>query len=304
MSSLANKTVFVTGGAGFIGSHLVDALIASRVAKVRVLDDFSTGKEANLAHVARQIELVKGDIRDTTTMERLVAGADVVFHLACRGVRHSIGNPKESHDVNASGTLSLLAATRKHGTARVIHVSSSEVYGTALTAPMTEDHPCYPETVYGAAKLAGEAYARAYFRTYRSPTVIVRPFNNFGPRSHHEAYRGEVIPRFVVWALGGRAPVIFGDGEQTRDFIYVEDTAYWLCRIAEADGAKVLGQTINLGSGIETSVNQLAKIVYEACDKPGIVPEHHPARPGDVRRHCAGVERPRSRCSTSRRVCR
>ncbi len=293
MASLNGKTVLVTGGAGFIGSHLVDALFSSEVAKVRVLDDFSTGRPENLAHSSGNaaLEVVRGDIRDAETVAKVMTGADIVFHLACRGVRHSIGNPRESHEVNASGTLTILAEARKQGVERIVHMSSSEVYGTAHKVPMDEEHPCYPETVYGAAKLAAEAYARAYFNTYKTPTVIVRPFNNFGPRSHHEGDAGEVIPRFAVWALNDVAPVIFGDGEQTRDFIYVEDTAYWLCRIAETDS--LVGQTINLGSGIETSVNQLARLVYEAAGKPGLTPEHHPGRPGDVRRHQAGVERAR-----------
>lgn len=246
-NQLAGKRVLVTGGAGFIGSHLVDALGDSHL---RVLDDFSTGHAANLAHHGEnsQVEIVRGDIRDAAAVAAAMQGVDVVFHLACRGVRHSIGNPRESHDVNAGGTLNLLEQARRAGVKRFVHVSSSEAYGTARYAPMDEHHPCFPETVYGAAKLAGEAYARAYHQTYGLPTVVVRPFNNFGPRSHFEGDSGEVIPRFAVWALCGKPPVIFGDGLQTRDFIYVAETAAWLCRIAECD--PLIGQTVNLGSGI------------------------------------------------------
>jgi UDP-glucose 4-epimerase len=145
-----------------------------------------------------------------------------------------------------------------------------------------------PETVYGAAKLAGEAYVRAYHQTYDLPTVIVRPFNNFGPRSHHEGDSGEVIPRFAVWALNGRPPVIFGDGSQTRDFIYVEETAAWLRRVAECD--ELIGQTINLGSGVETSVAQLAQMIYEEVGCRKLQPEFQPRRPGDVNRHLANVQ--------------
>jgi UDP-glucose 4-epimerase len=287
---LPGKKVLVTGGAGFIGSHLVDVLGGC---PVRVLDDFSTGRPENLAHLAgrAQVEVLRGDIRDAATVARALTGIDVVFHLACRGVRHSIGQPLENHEVNARGTLVLLAEAHKAGVERFVHVSSSEVYGTARRVPMDEDHPCYPETVYGAAKLAGEAYARAYHRTYRLPAVVVRPFNNFGPRSHHEGDSGEVIPRFAVWALNGRPPVIFGDGTQTRDFIYVGDTAYWLCRIAECD--ELVGQTVNLGSGKETSVRELAALVCEEAGSPGLVPCYQPPRPGDVQRHLAGVERAR-----------
>jgi len=143
----------------------------------------------------------------------------------------------------------------------------------------------------GASKLAGECYARAYHRTYGLPTVVVRPFNNFGPRAHHEGDSGEVIPRFAVWALCGNPPVVFGDGRQTRDFIYVEETARWLCRVAEADA--LVGQTINLASGQETSVLELAQMVYEEAGAAGLEPDFRPPRPGDVRRHLAAVDRAR-----------
>ncbi len=283
---LDGKTVLVTGGAGFIGSHLVDAL---RHCTVRVLDDLSTGKEANLGDARKngRLEFVHGDIRDRGLVAKLLRDVDVVFHLACRGVRHSIGNPLESHLVNAEGTLTLLAEAQRAGVQRFLHVSSSEVYGTARRAPMDEDHPTFPETVYGAAKLAGEAYARAYHQTYGLPTIVVRPFNNFGPRSHHEGDSGEVIPRFIVWALNGQAPMIFGDGSQTRDFIYVGETAHWLCQAAECDA--LVGRTINLGSGVETSVSELAKIIFSEVGLSHIKPSYQPPRPGDVQRHLADV---------------
>jgi UDP-glucose 4-epimerase len=150
---------------------------------------------------------------------------------------------------------------------------------------MDEDHPCYPETVYGGAKLAGEAYARAFHSTYGMDTTVVRPFNNFGPRSHHEGDSGEVIPRFVVWALNGVAPVIFGDGQQTRDFIYVADTAYWLCRVAESH--RLTGKTVNLGSGRETTILELARIVLEQTGRTDLAVRFEEPRPGDVRRHLA-----------------
>jgi UDP-glucose 4-epimerase len=286
---LSGKKVLVTGGAGFIGSHLVDTLV-SRRCHVRVLDDFSTGRAENLdqARASNHVEIVKGDMRDSQTLAEAISGIDVVFHLACRGVRHSLGHPAENHDVNATATLLLLREARRVGVQRLIHVSSSEVYGTARYVPMDENHPTFPETVYGAAKLAGECYARAYHQTYRLETVVVRPFNNFGPRSHHEGDSGEVIPRFVVWALNGKPPVIYGDGQQTRDFIYVEDTAHWLCQIAESDAA--VGRTINLGSGTETSVRELAEIIYRETGNGGMTPQFHRARPGDVRRHLAGSD--------------
>jgi len=287
---LSGKNVLVTGGAGFIGSHLVDAL---GDCQVRVLDDFSTGREANLAHHAGspRVEIMRGDIRNRGDVAAAMDGIDVVFHMVCRGVRHSIGHPVENHEVNATGALIVLGEARKVGVERLVHISSSEVYGTARYAPMDENHPTFPETVYGASKLAGECYARAYHQTYGLPTVVVRPFNNFGPRAHHEGDSGEVIPRFAVWALCGRPPVVFGDGKQTRDFIYVEETARWLRRVAEADA--LIGQTINLASGRETSVLELARMVYEEVGAEGLKPDFRPPRPGDVRRHLAAVDRAR-----------
>ncbi|WP_020471859.1 NAD-dependent epimerase/dehydratase family protein [Zavarzinella formosa] len=284
---LSDATALVTGGAGFIGSHLVDALLQSGARKVRILDDFTAGRNANIAHHAgdARLEVVRGDIRDRDAVVKCLAGADVVFHLACRGVRHSIGNPQENHEVNATGTLTLLEESRAAKIERFVHVSSSEVYGTALRAPMDEEHPCFPETVYGGAKLAGEAYARAFFRTYGMNTTVVRPFNNFGPRSHHEGDSGEVIPRFVVWAMNGVAPTIFGDGLQTRDFIYVADTAYWLCRVAESDA--LTGKTVNLGSGRETTILEIARQVLQQTGRTDLTPGFAEPRPGDVRRHLA-----------------
>lgn len=286
--AITDQPVLVTGGGGFIGSHLVEALADGRL--VRVLDDFSTGSMANLAWAAGndRVEVIDGDLRDRAALRRALAGVGVVYHLACRNVRHSLGHPVENHEVNATGTLLLLQEARQAGVRRFVHVSSSEVYGTARTAPITEAHPCWPETVYGASKLAGEMYTRAYCQTYGLPGMVIRPFNNFGPRSHHEGDSGEVIPRFVVWALNGQRPVIFGDGLQTRDFIYVKDTVYWLCRAAGCD--ELLGQTVNLGSGRETSVLELARLVYEEVGRPDLLPVHAPARPGDVRRHLAGSD--------------
>jgi UDP-glucose 4-epimerase len=287
---LRGRTILVTGGAGFIGSHLADALSDCTL---RIVDDFSTGREENLQRRAAQghLEIIRGDLRDWSILPGLLKGVDVVFHLACRGVRHSIGHPLENHEINATATLQLLEAARRAEVERFVHVSSSEVYGTARSVPMDEDHPTFPETVYGASKLAGECYARACHRTHGFPTIVVRPFNNFGPRSHHEGDSGEVIPRFVVWALNGQAPVIFGDGGQTRDFIYVEDTAHWLRRAAECDA--LVGQTVNLGSGNETSIRELADVVYDVVRSARIDPEFRPPRPGDVRRHVADIAKAR-----------
>lgn len=272
-------TPLVVGGAGFIGSALVRHLAQSR--PVRVLDDFSTGRPENLDGVDG-VDLVEGSLLDDDLTRRALTGVSTVFHLACLGVRHSIHEPVANHQVNAYGTLRLLEAARHLGIARFVYVSTSEVYGTAETVPMTEDHPTWPHTVYGGAKLAGEAYTRAYHRTYGMPTVVIRPFNAYGPRSHHEGDSGEVIPKFIVRARNGLHPIVFGDGQQTRDFTFVEDTARGIAAAERSPDA--VGETINMGSGREITVLELASIVTAAAGRPDLAPEFHPDRPGDVRR--------------------
>jgi UDP-glucose 4-epimerase len=281
-AALRGERVLVTGGAGFIGSELVHQLVDAG-ARVTVVDNLVNGKRDHLADLPRdRVQLEICDVRDGARLAGLLRGTAAVFHLACLGVRHSIHAPAENHDVNATATLHLLALARDAGVARFVHVSSSEVYGTARWAPMTEAHPTFPMTVYGAGKLAGECYARAYHETYGYPTVVVRPFNAYGPRSHHEGDSGEVIPRFLLRALAGRPLVVFGDGTQTRDFTYVADTARGILLAALAPDA--VGHTINLGSGRETTIDELAQAVLQvAADGQGSV-EHDVPRPGDVLR--------------------
>lgn len=269
----------VIGGAGFIGSSLVRTLLAE--GPVRVLDDFSTGSGKNLEGLSG-VDVVEASILDDATTSRALRGVDVVFHLACLGVRHSIEHPFENHAVNALGTLNVLEASRQAGVGRFVYVSTSEVYGTAVAVPMGEDHPTRPHTVYGAAKLAGESYARAYSLTYRFPTVVVRPFNAFGPRSHHEGDSGEVIPKFLIRAMNGIPPIIFGDGLQTRDFTFVDDTARAIGAAGVADG--VIGETINVGSGEEITINELARLILKVTGRTDLVPTHYDSRPGDVLR--------------------
>lgn len=282
---IEGMTILITGGCGFIGSALV-RLLASQ-AQVRVLDDLSTGKAVNLDGVTG-VDLRIGSILDLDTVAKAVDGIDVIFHLACLGVRHSIGHPMENHAVNALGTLNLLEEARRRGVRKLVYTSSSEIYGTAVKVPMDEDHPPWPHTVYGAAKLAGEAYVRAYHRTYGLPTVILRPFNAFGPRSHHEGDSGEVIPKFLVRAMNGLPPIVFGDGQQTRDFTYVEDTVGGIAAAAEREEA--IGETINLGSGREITVLELAKIVARVTGVE-VEPVFEKPRPGDVLRLYADSRR-------------
>jgi UDP-glucose 4-epimerase len=288
----SRDTTIVTGGAGFIGSELVRQL-AERGARVAVIDNLVNGKRENLAGVpADRVTLLDHDIRELSAYAALLRQADVVYHLACLGVRHSVHSPVENHEVNATATLRLLEASRSAGVPKFIYVSSSEVYGTARWAPMNEDHPTFPCTVYGGSKLAGEAYTRAFHRTYGYPTVVVRPFNTYGPRSHHEGDSGEVIPKFLLRCLAGKPMVIFGDGTQTRDFTYVSDSARGI--IMAGTQAVTIGKTINLGSGIEVTINDLARTVAQIAGRPDAEVVHDEGRPGDVLRLCADMSQARA----------
>jgi UDP-glucose 4-epimerase len=285
------EVVLVTGGAGFIGSELVRRL-AAQGCRVVVVDNLVNGRRENLDGLPdEQVQLIVADIRDSRRMADLMQGVDIVFHLACLGVRHSIHSPQENHEVNATATLKLLSLARAVGVKRFVYVSSSEVYGTAHWVPMTEEHPTYPNTVYGASKLAGECYARAFYRTYGYSTVVVRPFNTYGPRCHHEGDSGEVIPRFLLRCLAGHPMVVFGDGTQTRDFTYVSDIAKGILRAGLSDDA--VGETINLGSGHEIAINEVAREIAAVVGRPDAVVIHDAPRPGDVLRLCADTTKAR-----------
>ena len=280
-----DKQVLVTGGAGFIGSELVRQLAASG-AIVTVVDNLTNGKRENLQDVlGNKVRLEQVDIRQFDVMDDLLSGVDIVYHLACLGVRHSLHDPLENHAVNAGATLDLLGLARKNDVGRFVYTSSSEVYGTARWAPMTEEHPTFPNTVYGASKLAGECYTRAYYETYGFEAVVVRPFNAYGPRCHHEGDSGEVIPKFMLRCLAGKPLVVFGDGTQTRDFTFVDDTARGIILAGCVKDAP--GKTINIGCEKEITVNNLAETVKQALGRPETLIEYFQQRPGDVLRLCA-----------------
>ncbi len=278
----SHKRVLVTGGAGFIGSELV-AQLAADGAEVTIVDTLTNGRRENVdGLLGKRVALAVGDIRDRETLSRLMEGVDMVFHLACLGVRHSFHSPLENHEVNATGTLNLLLSAREKGIKRFVHVSSSEIYGPARSVPISEEHPAFPLQVYGASKLAGEGYARAFYESYRYPTVVIRPFNTYGPRSHHEGDSGEVIPKFLLRSLAGRPLIIFGDGTQTRDFTYVSDTAKGILLAGLRD--KVVGETINVGSSYEISINDLAREVIAVTGRKDTRVQYDAPRPGDTPR--------------------
>ena len=286
------NTIVVTGGAGFIGSELVRQL-SDGGGRVVVIDNLVNGKREHLAGLpADRVTLAELDVRDVAAYAPVLRDSEIVYHLACLGVRHSVHSPSENHDVNATGTLRLLEACRAAGVPKFVYVSSSEVYGTAQRVPMNEDHPTFPCTVYGGSKLAGEAYTLAFHRTYGYPTVVVRPFNTYGPRSHHEGDSGEVIPKFLLRCLAGKPMMIFGDGTQTRDFTYVSDSARGI--ILAGTAAAAVGRTINLGSGFELTINDLAKTVARIAERPDAAIVHDAPRPGDVLRLYADMSQARS----------
>jgi UDP-glucose 4-epimerase len=279
-----SKRILVTGAAGFIGSHLVDHLIADGQA-VTVLDDFSTGSRENLEQAvsAGDIRIVDGSVLDRSAVAEAAGGCDRVFHLAVQCVRRSLDKPLENHDINATGTLNVLEAARRERADRFVYCSSSEVYGNA-SADLLDERTvvCEPMTVYGAAKLAGEHYARAYHRTYGLNTVVVRPFNSYGPREHDQGDLAEVIPRFVIRVLNGLPPVIFGAGDNGRDFTYVTDTARGLALAAGKDA--LVGATLNIACGHMLTIKEVAETVTRLCQRQDLKPVHIDPRPGDVYR--------------------
>ena len=284
---IESKKILITGGAGFIGSHLVDALSKSN--RVIILDNFSSGKKENIEHHQENpdVEIITGDIRGKSLLYKITKDVDIIYHLAVQCLRVSIKDPEINHEVNATGTLNLCMAALKNSVKRFVYISSSEVYGTAVKVPMDENHPCEPMTVYGASKLAGEAYALAYYRTYGLNSMVVRPFNTYGPRAHFEGAYGEVIPKFVLRVLNNMPPVIFGDGSQTRDFTYVSDTVKGIIMASECD--TMIGQTVNIANGAETSINRLAEIIIQKLNKKNLKPLYEKNRPGDVMRHFANI---------------
>ncbi|HYC79021.1 MAG TPA: SDR family oxidoreductase [Planctomycetota bacterium] len=276
----------VTGGAGFIGSNLVDALVA-RGDDVRVFDNFSTGERSNLAGVARAIETVEGDLRDVEAVRAACRGRDVVFHLAAMpSVPRSIEDPATSFDVNVRGTFHVFAAAREAGVTRVVYSASSSAYGDTPTLPKIESMPPAPKSPYAADKLYGETLCRVYSGVYGMECAALRYFNIFGPRQRPDSAYAAVIPRFVDAFRRGERPTIYGDGEQSRDFTFVANAVRANLLAAERDGLG--GRVFNVGNGVRTTLNELLRVIaVEMGTKPDA--RYEPERAGDVKHSLADI---------------
>lgn len=281
----------ITGGAGFIGSHLVEGLLA-RGHSVRILDDFSSGKADNLKSVAAKVELIDGSVADADRIARAVAGCEQVFHLAAiPSVAKSIENPRAAHEVSATGTLLLLDASRRAGVRRLIYAASSSAYGDQPGAVRTEDDSLIPLSPYAAAKLAGEFYCRCFTTVYGLETVRLRMFNVFGPRQDATNPYSGVIALFINAMTHGKTPTIFGDGLQSRDFVYIEDVVQAFVKAAEVPSAA--GNVFNIGTGTSVTVLDLVHHLNEILGT-SIKAKHEPARAGDVRFSQADITRART----------
>ena len=284
----SGRAALVTGGAGFIGSHLVDALIAAGW-RTRVLDDFSSGREENLVASGSALELVRGSLCDAELLARALRDIDVVFHQgAVPSVPRSIAEPLRTHEVNASGTLRVLEAARHAGVRRVVYAASSSAYGDTPVLPKVETLPANPRSPYALQKWAGETYCRLYTELYGLETVALRYFNVYGPRQNPESEYAAVVPRFVVACLRGEPPVVYGDGEQTRDFTFVEDAVR--ANLLAAEAAAAVGQVVNVAGGRRVSLNHLLAAIGELCGA-ALRARYEPARAGDVRDSLADLAR-------------
>lgn len=280
-----NSKVLVTGGAGFLGSHVVELLLEKEY-HVVIVDDFSNGKMLHLKNVESNphLEIIRGNITNRDEIKDAFKGCQIIVHLAVLCLRESIKNPRHVNDVIVNGTLNCLDLAKENNVELFLNCSSSEVYGTAKYIPMNEEHPLQPETPYAASKVAQDMLVFSYGRTYCLPWTTIRPFNMYGPNSHWQGYRGELIPKMIVRAMNNEPLVIFGEGNQTRDFLYVEEAAKALVDVAE--NKSCINKSINFCTGVETSIRKIAELI---CAEFSLSIEQfiskQPSRPGDVMRH-------------------
>jgi len=282
----------VTGGAGFIGSHLVEHLVAAGH-DVVVLDDFSTGRRENLAAVADRVRLIEGSITDAEVCRDAMEDGDCVLHqAAATSVQGSVDEPLAIHRVNATGTLTVLVAARDARVQRVVYAGSTSAYGNPATLPNSEDHVTRPLSPYAASKLAGEGYCSAFYATYGLETVVLRYFNVFGPRQDASSENAAVVPRFIAAALQAEPPTIYGDGHQTRDFVYVANVVHATVLAACAPAARVAGQVFNVGCAQSVSINDLWDRIQTLTGVP-VLPKRGEGRPGEITNSLASIDKAR-----------
>ncbi len=281
----------VTGGAGFIGSHLVERLLRDG-ARVRVLDNFSEGTRANLAfprELQRRLEVVRGDVTDLDTVRRVIRGARYVYHQAAmRSVPRSVKDPLGANENNVTGTLHVLEAARRAKVARVVYASSSSVYGDAPELPKREDQTPSPISPYAVSKYADELYANMWTKLYGVETVGLRYFNVYGPRQDPRSEYAAVIPRFIVWGLKGMPLEVHGDGEQSRDFTYIDNVVD--ANLAAATAPKAPGEAFNVGCGSRISLNDIIAMLEKTLGR-SLKRKHTPSRAGDVRHTLADTSK-------------
>ena len=276
----------VPGGAGFIGSNIVRTLVRQGHS-VRVLDNFATGKNENLADCASQIELVEGDIRDFWTCLDAVEGCDFVLHQAALpSVQRSVANPQTTNEINVGGILNMLEAARRHRVKRFVYASSSSVYGDTPTLPKVETMIPNPLSPYATTKLTGEYYCRNYTQLYGLPTISLRYFNIFGPHQDPNSHYAAVVPRFVMALLEGRQPTVFGDGEQSRDFTYIENAVQ--ANLAACERGTP-GGAYNIACGDRFTLNHLLTVLGEIIGTH-VTPVYTDPRPGDIKHSQADIE--------------
>ena len=294
----------VTGGAGFIGSHIVETLInrneadcfttfatASEKTMVRVLDNCATGKMVNLSGCLDYIEFIHGDIRELSVVREAVKNIDYVLHQAALpSVPRSIKDPIATHEVNATGTLNVLVAARDANVKRVVYASSSSVYGDTPILPKKEDMPVNPISPYAIAKYAGEQYCKAFFPLYGLETIALRYFNVFGPRQDPNSQYAAVIPKFISAYISGESPTIYGDGEQSRDFTYVENVVQ--ANLLACHAKDAAGQVFNIACGRCTTINNLAKEIKSLLKSP-VEFIYRPPREGEVQHSVADIQKAR-----------
>ncbi len=276
----------VTGGAGFIGSHIAEALLDAGES-VCIFDNLATGRETNLAALKGRARFIRGDLKDLASVMAAVQGVEVIFHQgALASVPRSIAEPIESLETNVNGTQNVLLAARDYGVRRVVYASSSSVYGNTLMLPKREDMPAHPMSPYAVQKLTGELLCGVFTRIYGLETVALRYFNVFGPRQDPASEYAAVIPRFLTALIEKRRPVVFGDGEQTRDFTYIANVVQ--ANLLAASSPDALGYSMNIGCGEQVSLNTVLRLTGELLGT-AVDADYREPRPGDVRDSCADI---------------